>query len=73
MQQKRNMNSNTPFNVWDKVILIFPDKKEKWKIILNKFNQIKIMVYTWTYDYKTYDLSSILKDDTTLVQKIITN
>jgi len=73
MKLKRDMISNTHFNVWDKVILIFPDKKEKWKIILNKFNQIKIMVYTWTYDYKTYDLSSILNDDTTLIQKIITN
>ena len=73
MKLKRDMISSIPFNVWDKVILIFPDKKEKWKIILNKFNQIKIMVYTWTYDYKTYDLSSILKDGTTLIQKIITN
>lgn len=73
MQQKRNMISKILFKEWDKVILTFPDKKEKWKIILNKFNQKKIMIYTWTYDYKTYDLNSILNDDTTLIQKLITN
>lgn len=73
MKLKRDMISSIPFNVWDKVILTFPNKKEKWKIILNRFNQIKIMVYTWNFDYKTYDLSSILNDDTTLIQKLITN
>lgn len=74
MQQKRNMISQILFNEWDKLILSFPDnRKEKWKVIINKFRQMRVLVYTWYYDYKTYDLNSIVNDINIKIEKYDNN
>lgn len=74
MQQKRNMISQILFKEWDKLILSFPDnRKEKWKVIINKFRQMRVLVFTWTYDYKTYDLNSIINDINIKIDKYDNN
>lgn len=74
MQQKRNMISQILFKEWDKLILSFPDnRKEKWKVIINKFRQMRVLVYTWYYDYKTYDLNSIVNDINIKIEKYDNN
>ncbi len=74
MQQKRNMISQILFKEWDKLILSFPDnRKEKWKVIINKFRQMRILVFTWFYDYKTYDLNSIINNIDIKIEKYDNN
>lgn len=74
MQQKRNMISQILFKEWDKLISSFPDnRKEKWKVIINKFRQMRVLVYTWYYDYKTYDLNSIVNDINIKIEKYDNN
>lgn len=57
------------FKEWDKVLITFKDKKEKWKVIKWKDWDLKIFIRKW-FDYTTYSLEKLLfSEEEVIIEK----